>query len=178
MLIAGGIFAFYFLPNPDLLFKSATEKFTESSLQSIELQDGSLLVQSNLVARVKRRPLGGVIKVDLQIPWPYDPTVPVPRPEDATRLENYLLVAIEPVDNNLISTERFKKIYIHYFDGPAKNDVTGLLHFLFRKDSPYADRELFGWSGCSTRRSISGVICGLRAWGRCCAKAVESCLPT
>lgn len=158
--IAGIIFAYYFLPHPDLLLGKGDNDLRLRKLVHVELEDVELLIPSNLVARVKKPPLGGVRQVDMEIPWPFDPTAKIPPPEEVTDHTNQLFLTFMPTPNELSETERFEGIYRPYVArGPVKMQA-GLNRFSFSTSSPYADIEYYiGTIGASTIY----IKCELRA---------------
>ncbi len=143
-LLAGGIIAYYFIPNPDLLFARRNGQPISTEPVRIAFNEGELLVPRNLIARTKRRtPLGGVRQVDLQLPWPYVPRMPTKRPEEATSLDDHILMTFEPDDGSAAALQRFEKIYPHYFEGEPTQTQYKLTRYSFAAQSPYADLELF-----------------------------------
>lgn len=158
--VAGTIFAYYFLPNPDLLLGKGDNDRRTQRLMHVALEDVELLIPSNLVARVKKRTLGGVRQVDMEIPWPFDPTVRTPPPEEVTDRTNQLILTFMPTPAELTAPERFQGIYRPYIaPGPTKMQA-GLERYSFSTNSPYADIEYYvGRIGSSTIY----IKCELRA---------------
>ncbi len=141
--VAGTIFAYYFLPNPGLLLGTDESDTRKRKLLHVALSDVELLVPSNLVARVKKRTLGGVQQVDLKIPWPFDPTAEIPPPEEITDHSNQLLLTFMPTPVGPSEPERFAGIYEPYIAGPPVKMQAGLSRYKFATNSPYADIEYY-----------------------------------
>ncbi len=141
--VAGTIFAYYFLPNPDLLLGAGDNDPRKRKLLQVALADIELLVPSNLVARVKKRTLGGVHQLDLEISWPYDPNVKAPPPEEITDHSNQLLLTFLPKPLGPSEQERFAGIYRPYIAGRPTKMQAGLHRYVFATSSPYADIEYY-----------------------------------
>ncbi|MDP9136883.1 MAG: hypothetical protein M3N38_01705, partial [Pseudomonadota bacterium] len=73
MIASGTILAFYFLPNPDLLLASkGAAKPPGNRLVHLSFLESDFYVPQSILKRAKRRLLGTVEQIDVQIPWPYD----------------------------------------------------------------------------------------------------------
>jgi len=158
--VAGSIFAYYFLPNPDLLLGKGDNDPRTRKLTHIKLEDIELLIPSNLVARVKRRALGGVRQVDMEIPWPFDPNATIPPPEEVTDHTDQLILTFMPRTSELSFTERFDGIYRPYITHRPTKVEAGLSRYPFSTNSPYADIEYYVGKIGSTTLYIK---CELRA---------------
>jgi hypothetical protein len=141
--VAGTIFAFYFLPNPDLLLSKEEAEARKRKLVHVTLLDVELLVPSNLLARVKRRTLGAVSQVDLNVPWPYTGTAKAVPPEEIENHENQLLITFIQTPAELTDAERFAGIYRPYLSGKPQKMQANLLRHRFSTSSPYADIEYY-----------------------------------
>lgn len=143
VVLASAILAFYFFPSPELLLPRRDEAGSGQRLVHIALSDGELVVPVGAVARIKRRTLGSVAQVDLQVPWPYDVKRLPDSPEQARDLKDWIILTFEPRDKLIAPDERFAKIYKVYFDGEPLPGPAGLKRYRFKPNSPYADLELF-----------------------------------
>jgi len=143
VVLASAILAFYFFPNPELLLPHHDETGSGRRLVQIAIDDGTLVVPYGIVARIKRRTLGSVEQVDLQVPWPYDVNKLPNSPEQARDLKDWVILTFEPRDRLTAPAERFDKIYKVYFDGEPLPGPAGLTRYRFKPNSPYADLELF-----------------------------------
>lgn len=158
--IAGVIFAYYFLPNPDLLFGSNESDTRTRKLLHVVLEDAELLVPSNLIARVKKRTMGRVQQVDLEMPWPFDPNAEIAAPEEITDHSNQLILTFMPTPLEPSVAERFAGIYKPYLSGAPARMTSGLQRYSFATSSPYADIEYYvGKSG----NTAIYIKCELRA---------------
>lgn len=158
--VAGTIFAYYFLPNPDLLLGKGDNDPRTRELTHVALEDVELLIPSNLVARVKRRALGGVRQVDMEIPWPFDPNAVISPPELVTDHTNQLILTFMPTPSQLTAVERFSGIYRPYITHRPTKAQAGLSRYAFSTSSPYADIEYYVGNIGSTTLYIK---CELRA---------------
>jgi hypothetical protein len=143
MVLGGGILAFYFVPNPELLLRRGGDSLSGRRLVHLALEGGELVVPYGILARVKRRTLGSIVQVDLQVPWPYEPAKLPASPEEARDLGDWIILSFEPGPPLLDPPERLEKIYTVYFAGPPAAGPGGLKRHAFAADSPYADLELF-----------------------------------
>jgi hypothetical protein len=143
VVLASAILAFYFFPTPELLLPEQYDQNAGRRSVHIALDDGELVVPYSIVARIKRRTLGSVQQVDLQVPWPYDAGRLPASPEEARDLRDWVILTFEPREKLLDPAERLKKIYKVYFAGPPTPGPDGLMRHAFAPTSPYADLELF-----------------------------------
>lgn len=143
VVLGGGILAFYFVPNPELLVRRGSDTIAGRRIVRLALEGGELVVPYGIVARVKRRTLGSIVLVDLQVPWPYDPARLPASPEEARDLADWIILTFEPGLKLLDPPERLEKIYKVYFAGSPVPGPGGLRRHAFASDSPYADLELF-----------------------------------
>ncbi len=143
VVLASAIMAFYFFPSPELLMPMRTEPGSGHREVHIGLDDGELVVPYGIVARIKRRTLGSVQQVDLQVPWPYDASRLPASPDEARDLSDWIILTFEPRGKLIDPAERLSKIYKVYFDGPPRPGPAGLQRYDFAPNSPYADLELF-----------------------------------
>ena len=143
VVIAGTIFAYYFLPNPDLIMGTNEGDTRSRELLQLTIEDAELVVSSQLVARVKKRTLGSVQQVDLEVPWPFDPTAQLSPPEHLKDHSNQLILSFLPTPPDLTVQERFAGIYKPYIARSHSGAPAGLRHFVFSTESPYANIEFF-----------------------------------
>ena len=143
VVIAGTIFAYYFLPNPDLIMGTNEGDTRSRKLLQLTLEDAELVVSSQLVARVKKRTLGSVEQVDLELPWPFDATASLSPPEHLRDHSNQLILSFLPTPPGLSVQERFAGIYKPYIARSHSGAPAGLRHYVFSTDSPYANIEYF-----------------------------------
>ena len=140
--LAGTIFAYYFLPNPDLLTSMETEN-RPNQIRHIEFADTELLVPARLLSRVKNRPLRGIYQVDLHFAWPYRADAEMIRPEDIKDYSNYILVSLIEKPAGYSQQDKFRLIYPAYLDGAPRAATSNLRQYSFRADSPYASLNIF-----------------------------------
>lgn len=143
VVLASAILAFYFFPAPELLLRGKPDPHTAAHSVRIVLDDGELVVPSSLVARIKRRTLGTVHQVDLQVPWPYNPARLPANAQEARDLSDWMILTFQAREKLLDPAERLEKIYKVYFAGPPTPGPGGLQRHAFAASSPYADLELF-----------------------------------
>jgi len=143
VVLAGTILAYYFFPNSELLLHRQASPDSGRRSVRITLDDGELVVPYGIVARVKRRTLGSVQQVDLQVPWPYDAARLPASPEQARDLSDWMILTFQAREKLLDPAERLEKIYKVYFAGPPTPGPGGLQRHAFAAASPYADIELF-----------------------------------
>ena len=165
MLAAGGILAFYFIPNPSLLWRRSAEAPPPNRHVEMDLEGTRFFLPERLIARTERSFLGGLQHVDLWFPWPYEPgAMPEARADDVAP-EDRVFVSIEPKSDDKLPEERFDEIYKVYLlqGSPAE---AGLTRFPFDPKSPYADSELYVTGEnppsmimrCDLRRSTLGPM--------------------
>ena len=142
MALAGTIFAYYFIPNSDLL-SSLNEDTNRNQVVHLDFQNSELVIPAKFITRIKSRALRGTQQVDLLFPWPYDPEANVPRPEDISDYTNYIIISLIPRPSGFTEKEKFHKIYATYFAGPPAPAVSNLRHYSFGKDTPYAGINLY-----------------------------------
>lgn len=146
--VAGTIFAYYFIPNPDLLAARDQQDTRSRKLVQVPLGDVELIVPGNLIARMKRRPLTGVRTLDLQVPWPYDPESEIAPPEEREDRNNQIFLTFMPTESETSEAERFAGIYEPYIARAPLDPIPGLKRYVFSTASPYADIEYYlGTSG-------------------------------
>ena len=158
--VAGTIFAYYFLPNPDLLLNREEAEARRNKLLHVSLHDIELLIPSNLLTRVKKRTLGGVSQIDLNIPWPFDPQAKILPPEEVTNHADQLLLTFMKAPIGPTDLERFQGIYRPYIAGAPANMQANLQRYSFSTSSPYADIEYYTGAVGDT---IIYIKCELRA---------------
>ena len=158
--IAGTIFAYYFLGDEDLLLGKAPDDPRNRKFLRVGIEDVELVIPSKLISRVKKPTLRGVSKIDLEIPWPYDPSKEITPPEEVTDHANQIFLTFMPTPNEPTAAERFSGIYQPYIAAQPQQTSNGLYRYSFSTSSPYADIEYYaGRIGNSTIY----IKCELRA---------------
>jgi hypothetical protein len=162
VLFAGAILAYYFIPNPDLLFSSKQQDTRpRNRLVQISMVDTVFYVPVSLLRRVKRRMLGTVEQIDVQIPWPYDHLAVISGTvEDTADLDDWVLITFIRRPNRVSPDERFPTADRYYFAGPP-SQVHGMLRYDYRPDSPYRDLQLYVDSRTESKPAV--IRCDLRA---------------
>jgi hypothetical protein len=144
VIISGAILAFYFIPNPDLLFASEDDRRPGNRLVQISMLGSEFYVPQSILRRVKRRVFGSVEQIDIQIPWPYDQLAVISGTiKDTTDLRDWVLITIVPRPDRLPPDERYATVDKYYFAGPPSEGPGNLLKYDFLPDSPYRDLQLF-----------------------------------
>ncbi len=163
MLASGTILAFYFIPNPDLLLASKSgEKPPGNRLVRLSFLESDFYVPQSMLKRAKRRLLGTVEQIDVQIPWPYDHLAVISGTVELTSdIRNGVLLTFVPNPDRVPPDERAATSDRYYFDGPGEKDRSGLIRYDFKADSPYRDLQLYVQeTGPDSRRVIR---CDLKA---------------
>ena len=141
MIIAGIVLAVLFIPNPSLLFAGRDAGPASSRIVETELAGTQLWLPERLVARIDRSLLRTVHRIDLQLPWPYDPAALNLGAKPATDFSQSILLTLEPKEQQKSHEELLEPIYRVYFaDREARGP--GLVMHRFRADAPYADSQL------------------------------------
>jgi hypothetical protein len=140
VILAGMIIAFYFIPDPALLFSGT--KAAKDGLVDVALEDMEFRLPERHVERIGRGLLRGANQIDLRLPWPYEPKSLAAEPQSPDDVRAFVLVSILPRGDQITPEERFEPIYKVYFSENA-HDASGLMNYRFKPDSPYADSELF-----------------------------------
>ncbi len=140
--LAGTIFAYYFLPNPDLLTSLEADRHPDR-IHHVEFADTELLIPARVLSRIKSRPLRGVYQVDLHFAWPYRADAEIIRPEDIKDYSSYVLVSLIERPTGYSQEDKFRLIYPAYLDGAPRAAVSNLRQYRFRTNSPYASLDIF-----------------------------------
>jgi hypothetical protein len=145
VIFSGTILAYYFIPNPDLLFSSAEEdQRPRNRLVQISLAGSEFYVPASILKRVKRRVFGTVDQIDVQIPWPYDHLAVISGTlEDTADIRDWVLITLIPRQNRIPPDDRYASVDRYYFAGPPTEEPKGLLRYDFKADSAYKDLQLF-----------------------------------
>jgi len=141
--IAGGILAFYFLKNPDLLFADHTRQNPVKTPVHVRFEDGKFEIPDYLLVKVSRTALRSVEKINLVIPLNW---VPDQAPVAFTRksdMSEWLLASIAKRTSFLSDQDRLNNIFRFYIAAPATAHPSGLLRYRFKPESPYDSIELF-----------------------------------
>jgi hypothetical protein len=148
VIVTGGfIIAWLFLADRDLLFatpQQVANPDTAPVLARYRFDTAELVAPTRLVTRVNRRTLGNIVKLDLLLPWPYQPGS-IPRlPETSREFNDWIILTFETATKDeLTPVERYGEIYPVYFDGEPEQVDGNLLRYKFKETSPYADLTLF-----------------------------------
>lgn len=147
IVTAGFIVAWLFVADRDLLFSAPSAKSDPQQgpvMARYRFDTAELVAPTRLVTRVDKRTLGNVTKLDLLLPFPYQPgTVPT-LPDTAAEFDNWLILTLDTGGHDeLTPVERYGEIYPVYFDGEPEQVAGNLLQYRFREGSPYADLVLY-----------------------------------
>jgi hypothetical protein len=160
---AGAILAYYFLPNPDLLFASSKQNSPpRNRLVQISMADSVFYVPVSILKRVKRRVFGTVEQIDVQIPWPYDHLAVISGTvEDTADFGDWVLITLMPRPDRVAPDQRFSTVDKYYLAAPPSRTASGLLKYDYKPNSPYQDLQLF----VDTRagRNLAVIRCDLKA---------------
>jgi hypothetical protein len=149
---AGFILTWLFLADRDLLFSAPSTAVNNTGqaepaapvMARYRFDRAELIAPTRLVTRFEKRTLGNVTKLDLLLPWPYQPGT-VPRlPDTAAAFDNWLILTLDTGGKDeLTPVERYGEIYPVYFEGEPERVEGNLLRYRFREGSPYADLVLY-----------------------------------
>lgn len=148
VVVTGGfIIAWLFLADRDLLFSTPQQVANPDAapvLARYRFDTAELVAPTRLVTRVNRRTLGNIVKLDLLLPWPYQPGS-IPRlPATSREFNDWIILTFETsTRDELTPVERYGEIYPVYFDGEPEQVDGNLLRYKFKETSPYADLTLF-----------------------------------
>ena len=148
VLITGGfIVTWLFLGDRDLLFAPPQQVENPDAapvLARYRFDTAELVAPTRLVTRVDRRTLGGIIKLDMLLPWPYQPGKSPRLPGSSREFNNWIILTFEgETKDELTPVERYGEIYPVYFDGEPELVDGNLLRYKFKETSPYADLTLY-----------------------------------
>jgi hypothetical protein len=162
MIASGIIFAFYFVPNPDLLLSSKDgEKAPSNRLVHLSFLESDFYVPQSILKRAKRRMLGTVDQIDVQIPWPYDHLAVISGKVQLTGdIREWVLLTFVPNPDRVPPDERVLTSDRYYFSGPGEKDRAGLLRYDFKPDSPYHDLQLYVHEDATGSRRV--IRCDLK----------------
>ena len=147
LVTAGFIVTWLFLADRDLLFSAPSAKSDPQAvpvMASYRFDGAELIAPTRLVTRVNKRTLGNITKLDLLLPFPYQPGTAPALPESAAEFDNWLILTLETGSRDeLTPVERYGEIYPVYFDGEPEAVDGNLLRYRFREGTPYADLVLY-----------------------------------
>lgn len=163
MIASGTILAFYFIPHPDLLLASKRdERAPGNRLVHLSFLESEFYVPQSILKRAKRRMLGAVDQIDVQIPWPYDHLAVISGKVELTGdIREWVLLTFVPTPDRVPPDQRFLTSDRYYFAGPGEKDRSGLVRHDFKPDSPYRDLQLYVHEGESGSRRV--IRCDLEA---------------
>jgi hypothetical protein len=159
--LSGVVLAFYFLPNPELLLRARAAP-SASRLIEQRIEDTNFLIPETLIARLDKKLLGSVRRIDLRIPWPYGTGAQLADSPEA--MADFILVTLEPRAKQQTHEELLVPIYSVYL--AHQGVAEGFVLKQFKPGSPYADSELAvdyretpaAVTRCDTRPSALGPI--------------------
>jgi hypothetical protein len=160
---AGAILAYYFIPNPDLLFASSRQDpAPRNRLVQISMLDSVFYVPVSILKRVKRRVFGAVEQVDVQIPWPYDHLAVISGTvEETADFRDWVMITLIPRPDRVVPDQRFLTVDKYYLAGPPAQTASGLLKYDYKSDSPYQDLQLF--VDARAGNDVAVIRCDLKA---------------
>lgn len=148
VLVTGGVIvAWLFLGDRDLLFappQQVANPDAAPALARYRFDKAELVAPTRLVTRVKRRTLGSIVKLDMLLPWPYQPGSSPRLPGTSREFNDWIILTFEgAAKDELTPVERYGEIYPVYFDGEPEQVDGNLLRYKFKETSPYADLTLY-----------------------------------
>lgn len=147
VVTAGFILTWLFLADRDLLFSAPAAKSDPQAapvMARYRFDGAELTAPTRLVTRVNKRTLGNITKLDLLLPFPYQPGTVPSLPESADEFDNWLILTLETgIRDELTPVERYGEIYPVYFDGEPEQVEGNLLRYRFREGTPYSDLVLY-----------------------------------
>jgi hypothetical protein len=145
VIFSGIILAYYFIPNPDLLFSSQHDDHRpRNRLVQISMLGSDFYVPASVLKRVKRRVFGSVEQIDVQIPWPYDHLAVISGTvKDTGDFADWVMITLVARPNRVAPDQRYATVDKYFFSGPPAQGPNGLLKYGFKEDSPYRDLQLF-----------------------------------
>ena len=148
VVVTGGlIVAWLFLGDRDLLFAArpqVTNPDAPAVMARYRFDTAELVAPPHLVTRVSRRTLGSIVKLDMLLPWPYQPGESPPLPSSSREFNNWIILTFQgATEDELTPVERYGEIYPVYFDGEPEQVDGNLLRYKFKRSSPYADLTLY-----------------------------------
>ena len=159
--LSGVVLAFYFVPNPALLLDAGAKPSPQTLIEQ-HIEDTNFLIPETLIARLDKKLLGSVRRIDLRIPWPYSAgAMPADSPD---ALDDFILVTLEAKGQQQTHEELLGPIYSVYLANNAP--ASGFVLKTFKPGSPYADSDLAvdfretpaAVTRCDTRPSALGPI--------------------
>jgi len=142
--VAGSIIAFYFLPNPDLLFGKSRTAGSADKLLHVEFVGDEFVMPEPVVRSIKRSLTGNVRRIELRVPWPFSvESINQVAAEDLNKVSGSLFLTFEHNTKKLSALTHLDKILKRYFEGPPAPTASGLMRYTFKASSPYPNRELY-----------------------------------
>lgn len=144
IVAAGSVMAFYFLPNPDLLFGEKRTAGDIKKLIHVEFGRDEFIMPEPVVRSIDRTFTGNIRRIELRVPWPFsaEATENIDA-DDLHDISNSLFLSFEPQLSKLPPQLRLESIYRRFLDSRPPVLVDGLLRYRFKVDSPYPGIELF-----------------------------------
>ena len=95
VVVTGGlIVAWLFLGDRDLLFAArpqVTNPDAPAVMARYRFDTAELVAPPHLVTRVSRRTLGSIVKLDMLLPWPFQPGESPPLPSSSREFNNWIV---------------------------------------------------------------------------------------
>ncbi|MGI9371649.1 MAG: hypothetical protein ACR2OJ_04075 [Hyphomicrobiales bacterium] len=144
VLSAGSVLAFYFLPNPSLLFGEEKLAGDADKLLHVEFRGDEFVMPEPVVRAIDRGVTGSVRRIELRVPWPFEAeNIKGLTASQLNELEGSLFLSFETNTNKLSTSDHFNKIIRRFVAGQPEATPSGLIRYQFAKNSPYANEELF-----------------------------------
>jgi hypothetical protein len=144
IFVAGSILAFYFLPNPDLLFGEKRSAGSADKLIQVEFSGDEFVMPEPVVRSIERSLTGKVRRIELRVPWPYsNEAVAQIEAEDLNKITRSLFLTFEHNIKRLPALTHLNKVLKRYFDGGPTSTESGLTRYQFKANSPYPESELY-----------------------------------
>ncbi len=141
---AGSILAFYFLPNPNLLFGEEPLAGDADKLLHVEFRGDEFVMPEPVVRSIDRGVTGKVRRIELRVPWPFEAEkIKGLTASQLNELDGSLFISFEVSANKLTTADHFNKIIRRYVAGQPEATPSGLVKYQFSESSPYANEELF-----------------------------------
>lgn len=141
---AGSILAFYFLPNPDLLFGERRTAGSADKLLHVEFAGDEFVMPEPVVRTIERSVTGKVKRIELRVPWPFSPErIRNLDADELHKVTGSLFISFERNTRKISDAEHVDKVLKRYFVGRPMATTSGLVRYQFSPNSPYPDGELY-----------------------------------
>ncbi|MGI9483156.1 MAG: hypothetical protein ACR2OR_12465 [Hyphomicrobiales bacterium] len=144
IFVAGSILAFYFLPNPDLLFGERRTAGSADKLLHVEFAGDEFVMPEPVVRTIERSVTGNVKRIELRVPWPFAPErIRNLDADELHKVNGSLFISFERNTRKIGPGEHVDKVLKRYFVGRPMATNSGLVRYQFAPNSPYPDGELY-----------------------------------